>query len=137
MKRLSTFWQSFRAVLKIVAWPFEPSVYVAPYTATYYSRRYDKSLTMYEGDSMDGATCCPNFGESWKFHDIGFKRGRWDDGTPMTWRQINNVMKDIMVEEEQPEWVQRLVRKGINSKYGYQVWKKRRAQDAENGARLP
>ena len=123
---------NIRAIGRVIAWPLEAKEYVNPFMSIYYSKRYDKYVTIEKGFVSDGASCCPNFGISWLVHDKLFRTGKWNDGSPVKWRQANRVMLDIMEQEGQPKWVRWLIRKGINSKYGLKAWKERRKADGVN-----
>lgn len=68
----------------------------------YYSKRYDKSVTIPKGDPSDGATCAPDiYSRSWWVHDMLCKRGTFDDGTRCTNLQASMVLSDILWSEKQ------------------------------------
>ena len=123
--------------MAIVAWPFEPKRLVTPYEYRYFSRRYFKWITVPQGFHYDGATCAPNVGLSFIFHDWLFAYGRFDNGTPIKWREANLVMSDIMSDENVPRWVRNIYRRGINSHHSYKAWLKHRENDLQHGRVRP
>ena len=123
--------------LHVLAWPFEPDEVETTIVNHYYSKRYDKHLTIPMWFKCDGATWAPNIGRSWLFHDWMFHCGRWDDGTPILWRQANRVMQDIMQEEDQPRLVRYVYRRGITSHWSLDAWKEARSRSCvESGHKV-
>ena len=120
-----------KVILAILAWPFEPDVFVNPARRIFHSRRYNKFLTVPEGFECDGSTGSPNIGLSWLAHDYAFKRGKWDDGTPIKWREANHFMQDLMIAEGQPKWTRNLYRRGVRSIWSLKAWKEKRAADSQ------
>ena len=119
----------FRILLAVASWPFEPARHYNESPKTYYSKRYKKWVTVPIGFECDGSTWSPNIGWAWLFHDWLFYSGKWDDGTPILWREANMVMWDIMQEEGWPEWVYKIYQRGIMSKWSYRAWQKHRLND--------
>jgi hypothetical protein len=117
---------AFRILLAVAAWPFEEKEHVNPVERKYFSPRYRKWLTVERKFKCDAATWAPNIGISWLFHDKMFATGKWDDGTPIKWREANRVMQDIQELEGLPKWVRKLYRKGIKSKWSYKAWCEKR-----------
>ena len=71
--------------------------YEATESSTYYSRRYNRSITVPAGFYSDGATCAPDIDtDAWWYHDVLCRYGRWDDGTPCSRWQASTVLADIM-----------------------------------------
>ena len=118
-------------ILKLIAWPLEPKEFTVKKVRTYHSTRYNKDITPRVGFKCDGSSCSPNVGWGWLFHDWLFWWGKFDDGTPCTWRQANRIMKDVMQDEGWPKFVVYAYRKGIKSKHSLKAWKKHRAQDED------
>ena len=116
----------------IALWPFESYEYTVVTLKTFTSTRYNKKITPPIGFKCDGATWAPNLGLGWLYHDWMFKHGKFDDGTPITWRQANRIMLDIMELEGWPRWVRRQYRRGIKSKFSLKAWKGHRARTNGN-----
>jgi hypothetical protein len=74
-------------------------VYIADGKRTYYSARYDKTLTVPDGFPSNGANVvsdkCPL---GFFVHDYGCVYGLWDDGTKMSNRELSFVYHDILKE---------------------------------------
>ncbi len=71
--------------------------YEATAAATYYSPRYNRSITVPEGFYSDGATWAPDIdSDAWWFHDVLCRYGKWDDGTACSRWQASTVLYDIM-----------------------------------------
>ena len=121
--------KTLEALFGVFCWPFEPKWYVTKHSHSYFSKRYQKWLLVPEGFKCDGSTWSPNIGWGWLFHDWAFFWGRWADGTPITWRQANMVMKDIQEDEGWPRWVRKTYWKGIRSKWSLSAWKGHRSKD--------
>lgn len=68
---------------------------------SWYSKRYNKKVTVYHGEESDGATRAitrPGSRTHW-VHDKICKRPYWDDGSPITAWQAALVLFDIHQEE--------------------------------------
>ena len=85
-------------------------MYENPNEIKYYSKRYDKTITVPQGYLSDGATYAIDFcPKSWYVHDWGCgnylgsgpkpKGGQWDDGTKMSNWQLSAIFHDILMEE--------------------------------------
>lgn len=71
---------------------------------TYYSKRYDKYVTVDTRYLSDGATGAPDISSrSWWVHDQLCETGMFDDGTKCSNWQASQVLQDIMVEESPPK----------------------------------
>ena len=67
---------------------------------TYYSKRYDKSVTVVQGYKSDGATGAFDINsKAWWVHDVLCEYGVWDDGTPCNNWQASSVLSDILKSE--------------------------------------
>lgn len=67
----------------------------------WYSKRYNKKVTVHYGEESDGATKAitrPGSRSHW-IHDKICKRPYWDDGSPITAWQAAMVLFDIHQEE--------------------------------------
>lgn len=67
----------------------------------YYSKRYNKYITVKTGEVLDGATGAldiDSFG--WPIHDMLCKYGKFDDGTPCNNLQASLILSDILREEK-------------------------------------
>lgn len=74
--------------------------YYNPKEIHYYSKRYDKYVTVPYGYESDGATGARDIkSDSWWVHDVLCDRGYWDDGTPCTNWQASKVLQDILDDE--------------------------------------
>ena len=80
----------------------------------YYSKRYNRTISVPIGRESDGATGAKDLegpikclkdgepfeaSESWWVHDEGCITGKWDDGTPLTNWQLSWVLRDILKSE--------------------------------------
>ncbi len=66
----------------------------------YYSRRYNRFVTVPDGYPSDGATGVKDIdSESWWVHDVLCDRGTWDDGILVTNWQASWVIADILYKE--------------------------------------
>ena len=71
--------------------------YTAKEAHSYYSPRYDKSISWPKGYKSDGATYAPDVSwEAFFAHDVACDRGKWDDGTAITRWEASNVYADIL-----------------------------------------
>tara|TARA_R100000306_G_scaffold20824_1_gene24733 strand:+ start:4367 stop:4708 length:342 start_codon:yes stop_codon:yes gene_type:complete len=67
----------------------------------YYSRRYNRSVTVPEGYPSDGATFAVDiYSDAWWVHDLLCDRGTWNNGTPCTNIQASWVLSDILNREK-------------------------------------
>lgn len=92
--------------------------YRLPYTIRYYSRRYDKWMTVPNGYPSDGASgpALDVWSEAWWVHDracpndegeaipaecVGFweRNGFWDDGSACGPRESSHILADILRAE--------------------------------------
>ena len=75
--------------------------YVNPKEFTYHSNRYDKNVTVEEGELSDGASGAVDVHNSISFvvHDVLKKYQKWDDGTECTNTQASWVIYDILKQE--------------------------------------
>lgn len=121
--------KTLRFMGRFILWPFESNVYVTKRRHSYHSKRYDNWIVVPLHFKCDGSSWSPNVGWSWLFHDWLFFWGKFNDGTPCTWRQANMIMRDIMAEEKWPKWVYRIYHKGVKTKWSYKAWKEHRSQD--------
>lgn len=66
----------------------------------YYSKRYDKKVSLKKGMFSDGATGAFDiFSRSWWVHDELCNTGKWADGTRCTNWQASTVLGDILFSE--------------------------------------
>ena len=64
---------------------------------TYYSPRYNKSITVEKGFFSDGATDAPDIDtDAWWYHDVLCRYGRWDDNSLVTNWQASTVLYDVL-----------------------------------------
>ena len=74
--------------------------YKTKYEIIYYSKRYDKYVTVPKGYETDGATWAVDIhSESWKVHDKLCDTGLFDDGTECNNRQASQILSDILKAE--------------------------------------
>jgi hypothetical protein len=67
---------------------------------SYYSQRYNRSITVPDRYPSDGATGAVDIdSKSWWVHDVMCDRGTWDDGSPITNWQASCVISDILYDE--------------------------------------
>ena len=124
-------WLPFEVPSKVTAWVTgnKGRAYVLPSVAMYRCNRLHKTMTAPAGYRYDGATYAPNLrwinGErshAFVIHDIGWDRGRWDDGTPITFDQNNANMVSVMDVEGFPQWVIRVYGWGISREFMRRRW---------------
>lgn len=108
-------------------WPFDMFSTKMKYTTdeefSYYSKRYDKVVTIEKGYQSDGATYAPDL--SWTaffVHDILCDRGTWDDGSQVTRWEASNVYSDILKEKG---FIQAYHRKWLTYWFGGKKLKKK------------
>ena len=71
---------------------------------TYYSKRYDKNVTVDTRELSDGATGAADItSRCWWVHDQLCNTGVFDDGTLCSNWQASQILQDIMVEESPPQ----------------------------------
>jgi len=116
-----------KIIAGLLRWPFESRVHTNKEPLSFYSERFKKWVTVPAGFKCNGATCAPDFGLGWLFHDWLFHHGQFDDGTPVTWSQANKIMIDIMHAEGWPRWVRRVYWRGIKTRFSKNAWTAHRA----------
>jgi len=68
---------------------------------TYYSPRFNRSLTVPLGFFSDGATDAPDIDtDAWWFHDVACRYGVWDDGTKIDNFTASTVLGDILWQDK-------------------------------------
>lgn len=78
----------------------ESKKYQAAETMRYFSKRYQKFVTVHTGMWSDGATGAFDVRSfAWWVHDVLCNTGQWDDRTPCTNWQASSVLYDILKEE--------------------------------------
>ena len=74
--------------------------YLCPKEINYYSKRYDKHVTVWKDYPSDGATgACDIDSTAWWVHDVLCDRGTFDDGTECNNWQCSMVLRDILWTE--------------------------------------
>lgn len=74
--------------------------YRCPIPILYYSKRYNKSVSVPKGYESDGATGARDINsKAWWIHDILCDKGEWLDGTLCTNWQASTVLSDVLKEE--------------------------------------
>jgi len=79
-----------------------PHTYILLQTIQYYSKRYNRTLSILAGTKSDGATGWVDLRKSlsWWVHDEATKDyACWDDGTPLNNTQASFIIHDILKEE--------------------------------------
>ena len=75
-------------------------LYVCTETYRYFSPRYEKSVTVYEGTVRDGASGALDIkSSSWWVHDQLCADGHWDDRSLVSAWQAAAVLRDILKRE--------------------------------------
>ena len=75
-------------------------MYKCPKTILYYSKRYQKNVTVIEGYRSDGATYAADiWSNSWWVHDKLCDTGTFDDDTPCNNLQASTILHDILISE--------------------------------------
>jgi hypothetical protein len=104
---------------------------IAPYTITVKIGAGIHKLTVPANYVTDGVSApirnLPILGEHedayWLYHDYMYQSQQFDDGTPITKRQADNIMHHvIMYNKNAPIWC-RLYRLFVNGNYNEQYWK--------------
>ena len=63
----------------------------------YYSKRYNRSITIPQGFYSDGATIAPDIDtDAWIVHDHICRYAKWDDGTLIDNWTASTVLADIL-----------------------------------------
>jgi len=75
--------------------------YSNPKEFTYYSKRYNKYVTVPQGFWSDGATFATDLkgSKSYWVHDILLIKKEFDDGTSCNFMQASYILHDILKEE--------------------------------------
>lgn len=80
-----------------IRWKRVGDGYEALNTCTYYSSRFNRSITIPEGFYSDGATGAWDVkSDAWGIHDNICRYGKWDDGTPIDNFTASTVLGDIL-----------------------------------------
>jgi len=67
---------------------------------TYYSKRYNRKITIKPGFKSDGATGARDVKtDAWGFHDVLCATGKWDDGSLVDNWTASTVLGDILWED--------------------------------------
>lgn len=75
----------------------EGKLYEALNTVSYYSPRYNRTVTVEKGFRSDGATGARDVQtDGWGFHDVLCDRGTWDDGTRVDNWTASTVLGDVL-----------------------------------------
>lgn len=74
--------------------------YEVRFNLAYYSKRYNKWVTIKKGDKSDGATSAPDIDSfSWLIHDDLCNFGVFEDGSKCSNLQASTILYDIQVDE--------------------------------------
>lgn len=74
--------------------------YVRQHELKYYSKRYDKYVTVEKGFVSNGADVVIDiYSNSWWVHDKLCKTGLFDDGTKCNNKQCSQILSDILKSE--------------------------------------
>ena len=74
--------------------------YTCPEEISYYSKRYNKTITVRKGYPSDGATGAVDIDSTaWWVHDVLCDRGTFDDGSECSNWQASMVLRDILWNE--------------------------------------
>lgn len=66
-------------------------------TVTYYSKRFNRSITVEESFLSDGASGARDIAtDAWGFHDKACKTGKWDKGVKMSNWTASTLLGDIL-----------------------------------------
>jgi hypothetical protein len=66
-------------------------------TVTYFSKRYNRGITVEAGYKSDGATGAWDVAtDAWGFHDVLCDTGKWDDGSLVCNWVASTVLGDIL-----------------------------------------
>jgi hypothetical protein len=93
----------------------------------YYSKRYDKHITIPKGFSCDGATFVVDTKERcYRLHDFAYWAALFDDGTPISFEQANTIYCDYLLEMGHPLFA--LTRKALHW-LGRPAWNSHRRRE--------
>jgi len=74
--------------------------YSNPKEFIYFSKRYNKYITVPQGFWSDGATGARDiYTKAWWLHDIALIRGEFDDGSKCDWLKASYILYDVLAEE--------------------------------------
>ena len=74
--------------------------YINPTKFTYYSKRFNRYVTVEKGFPSDGATGAWDIkSQAWWVHDVLCVKWAWDDGTKCSNWQASWVLRDILKSE--------------------------------------
>ena len=74
--------------------------YKLPVKIDYYSKRYDKFVTVPKGYGSDGVTGASDiYSNGWWVHDMLCDQGVFNDGTPCNNIQASTILHDILLSE--------------------------------------
>jgi hypothetical protein len=91
-------WYAIKSIRRILA--RRRRTYLNPKEIKYWSKRYNKWVTVEENFPSDGSTGGTDIWSiSWWVHDKLCITHKWDDGTACTCRQASMVLADILWEE--------------------------------------
>jgi len=66
----------------------------------YYSKRYNRYITVKKGFYSDGATFATDVkSDAWWVHDVICRYGKWDDGTLIDNWDASTVLGDILYDD--------------------------------------
>ncbi len=75
-------------------------MYIRKKKLVYYSKRYNKYITVHKGYQSDGATGAIDItSDGWWVHDVLCDTGEFDDGTKCTNWQASTILSDILRSE--------------------------------------
>jgi len=60
---------------------------------------HERNLTVPRGFLSDGSTMSPDYGWGWLFHDYLYRFHQWDDGTPCSQQDADNLLADVEAYE--------------------------------------
>lgn len=63
-----------------------------------------RTLTVPAGYLSDGATLAPDLGWGWLFHDYVYETHCFDDGTPCTRQEADDLLVQVLREEGYPKF---------------------------------
>jgi hypothetical protein len=133
MTRLQGYWQLFKAV---ALWPvrewnwrrWRKRTWRLTHTVVYQDR-HGRTLTAPCGMVYDRFTLAPNLilptgevSDAAAIHDLAHNRGKWDDGSWMTFTDSVWAFNDIMFREGWPVGIRRLYHNGVSSDIARDAW---------------
>ena len=81
-------------------WVEPLELYLLQKEIVYYSRRYEKTITIPVDTYSDGASGAVDIhSNSWWIHDELCRDKQWDDGTPCSNYQASRVLADVLHHE--------------------------------------